>query len=63
MKPIAAYCIVGLLTFGYSYNADYTAPRSEFVRADELNSLSALMAGMFWPLYWSTQAFRGLRPA
>jgi hypothetical protein len=59
----AVYFVVGLLTFGYSYNADYVVPaKGSFARAEELNSTGALLAAMAWPLYWSAKAFSGFRP-
>lgn len=57
---IAAYAVVGLLTFGYSYNADYRQGTA-FARAEEINASAALMAGMCWPFYWTVKAFKPLR--
>jgi hypothetical protein len=58
-KYLIAYAVVGLITFGYSFNVDYRHP----VKYDmtEANVISAMFAGTLWPLYWSVQAFRGLR--
>lgn len=65
-KIIAAfvvYGLLGLLTFGYSYNADYRLPRSDFSTAEEVNFAGASIAGMGWPLYWVIVAFKPMRPA
>lgn len=58
---LVAYVVVGMVTFGYSYNADYQTPKSPFVAAEELNGARAVAAGMIWPLYWMVQAFRSHR--
>lgn len=62
-KWIIAYAIVGLLTFGYSYNVDYRISKSPYVSTEEINGYGAFFAGAIWPLYWITQAFKPLRPA
>jgi hypothetical protein len=62
MRYVIAYAVAGLLTFGYSFNADYREAPGPFVQSVELNTVGALFAAVGWPLYWSVQAFRGLRP-
>lgn len=61
-KWCAGYLVGVLLTFGYSFNADYQ-PGNQFVSGAERNTVAALLAAGAWPLYWSVTAFRGLRPA
>lgn len=57
---VTAYALMGLLTFGYSFNVDHK-PGNQFVSAEEVSTVGAMMAGLAWPLYWSVAAFRPLR--
>lgn len=59
-RVLIGYLVVALLTFGYSYNADWR-PGNDFARAEEINSIGAFMAAMVWPLYWTAKAFSPLR--
>jgi hypothetical protein len=59
---LITYLLIAILTFGYSYNAGYESPRNTFVTAEETNGARAMMSAMLWPLYWSLQAFKSIRP-
>jgi hypothetical protein len=50
------YCVIALLTFGYTANAE------EIIAANgaDLTVLLALPCGVFWPLYWSQEVFSWL---
>lgn len=55
------YAMAGIVTFGYSYNADFEEG-NQFIRSGEINSARALLCGMMWPLYWTVEGFKGVRP-
>ncbi|MGL4754418.1 MAG: hypothetical protein ACRCXB_18750 [Aeromonadaceae bacterium] len=60
---VSAYALVAILTFGYSYNADYQQPgENSIVSSGELNGARALLCGAMWPAYWAVSAFEWARP-
>lgn len=61
-KFLAGYIIVAIITFGYSYNVGYTTVKQPSLTNEaELNSVTSMMAGLLWPLYWTVQVFKPLR--
>lgn len=59
---VCAYACAALLTFGYSYNADYeSAGKNSIVTSEEINASRALVSGAMWPAYWAVSAFQGVR--
>ncbi len=55
---------IALLTFGYAashptpcYSGGYSTPRSEIPCDSSTLAGTALFAGIFWPLYWSWEAW------
>lgn len=60
---IVVYMLIGLLTSGYSFNADYEY-RPDVPRFDETvaNASVALISGVAWPVYWAAVSFRPFRP-
>jgi hypothetical protein len=60
---IPIYLLVALLTFGYTFNADYEESKNpSWVSTEEINLYNAFGCGMFWPMYWTVKAFKPLRP-
>lgn len=59
---IGSYLLIGIMTFGHAFNADYRVSESKFVSSDEINSSRSLMCAICWPLYWSVQLTKDLRP-
>lgn len=59
---IIAYVMIGVTTFGYSYNREYVAETGQYTSPAEVNLLASLLRGVAWPLYWSTVAFEFARP-
>ena len=55
-KFLCTYVVVGLFSFGYSYNADYTYGN------DGLNVSRALVCAAAWPAYAVVKAFSWIRP-
>lgn len=55
-----SYLLIGLLTFGASYNLDYDPPKR---LSGDMNSLRAAACGILWPAYWAQVGFRFLRPS
>lgn len=61
---VFAYACAALITFGYSYNADYEAVgKNSIVTGGEINGARAFLCGVAWPAYWTVNAFKGVRPA
>lgn len=48
--------LVGIVTFGHSA-ARSTLGDTPMASAVERRAADGVMAGMFWPLYWSWEAF------
>lgn len=57
------YLFCALVTFGYSYNADFwTDSRAAPGDVQLINTISAGFKAGLWPLYWSVKAFESVRP-
>ena len=50
------YILVAILTFGHSA-ARSTLGDTPMASAVERRAADGMMAGIFWPLYWSWEAF------
>jgi hypothetical protein len=67
-KPlIAAYAVVGLLTYGHAYNTGYDplpplhpldTPGNRMIG----NAYLAFISSALWPMYWSVHIFKSFRP-
>lgn len=51
---VAGYVVCGFLTGGYYANHRAEPPRSAIVM--DTNPMEAVMAGVFWPVYWAGRA-------
>lgn len=57
------YCAGMLITFGYSYNADFYVSRTATIGDVILiNTINSGIKSAVWPLYWSVVAFEYKRP-
>ena len=56
----AAYALMFILTFGYSFNLFYTS-NDAHPMASENRCIESFICGIAWPLFWSSEAFRYLR--
>lgn len=68
MVLVAAYALVGVATFGHCAGQIYRQDQAEYAacrakpdavcfRTPELAPVSGVVAGVFWPLYWSWEAW------
>ena len=56
VKEILVYLVIGILTFGYAANREYTNTSGIGP------TIIGIFCGSFWPLYLSFNAFRWARP-
>ena len=57
---ICVYLAAGCMTFGWQYNNDHSAYWEDVLRRGP----NAVLAGLFWPLYWGgTLGLRLRQPA
>lgn len=66
MKPLiiagVIYAIGFIITFGHAFNQHHKVENGLFVSADEMNALTGFSCGLCWPLYWSVEALKYVRP-
>ena len=59
-RVVAAYALIGVLTFGYASNAEW--PSGIVKEAQPFGAaLNGIICGMVWPLYLSHKVFDGVR--
>ncbi len=67
-KCLTAYVLIGLLTFGYSTNAEWQDIRPSIFTGEpikvstESNVMGGMMCAIFWPFYVSYKSFKWARP-
>jgi hypothetical protein len=61
---IATYFFIALITFGYSYNAEYPTGKTQY-EGDRviLATAQAVACGISWPAYLTVNFFKQYRPA
>lgn len=51
-----------VLTFGYAWNVHYDMPQPKYGTVEENRALYTTLSAFAWPLFWSAEAFKPLRP-
>jgi hypothetical protein len=59
VRLVVAYALMAVITYGHSWNTNYEY--NDQKRMDIL-PLESFLCAACWPLYWSAQAFKPLRP-
>lgn len=52
---LALYLLIGILTFGHSYNAHVPKPNLSTEINTQRRGAGAFLSMMFWPFYWSIE--------